>query len=95
MSHITYKQSQDLERGTCTEEPEFYALIMAAMRRADTDNLEKLKAAWPGVWTELEQRYNAPGGYLSMEEAMKIGGFEENEVAGLPWAREGWPSDSY
>ncbi len=45
----------------------FYALIQAAMRTADTDNLEKLKEAWPEVWRELQDRYNAPDGYLPGE----------------------------
>jgi len=46
----------------------FYALIMAAMRRADTENLAKLQAVWPDVWAELDARYNAPGGLLAGEE---------------------------
>jgi len=43
----------------------FYSLIQAAMRQADTDNLEKLKAAWPQVWKELQARYKASGGTLA------------------------------
>lgn len=46
----------------------FYALVMAAMRQADTENLAKLRAAWPEVWAELEQRYHAPGGVLPGDE---------------------------
>jgi hypothetical protein len=42
----------------------FEALIMAAMRGADTTNLALLREAWPDVWNELEARYNAPGGVL-------------------------------
>lgn len=42
----------------------FYALIMAAMRQADTDNAERLRRCWPDVWQELHARYNAPGGIL-------------------------------
>ena len=42
----------------------YYAIIMAAMRGADTDNAAKLRAAWPDVWAELQERYNAPGGVL-------------------------------
>jgi len=37
---------------------------VAAMRKADTPNTAKLKAAWPDVWAELDARYNAPGGVL-------------------------------
>lgn len=46
----------------------FYALIQAAMREADTDNLAKLKEAFPGVWEDLRARYHAPGGYLPGEQ---------------------------
>jgi hypothetical protein len=46
----------------------FYALIMAAMRQADTDNFEKLKTAFPETYRELHDRYNAPGGLLPEEK---------------------------
>lgn len=42
----------------------FYGLVMAAMRRADTDNAEKLRRAFPQVWDELQARYHAPGGII-------------------------------
>lgn len=42
----------------------FYALIMAAMMRADTPNLIKLQAAYPEIWKEAMARYHAPGGRL-------------------------------
>jgi hypothetical protein len=45
----------------------FYALVMAAMRQADEDNLLKLRKAFPGVWRELRERYDAPGGRLRGE----------------------------
>ncbi len=61
MSHYDYIESQSLYRVP------FHALIMAAMRKADTPNLEQLKAAWPETWSELEARYHAPGGYLPTE----------------------------
>ena len=48
----------------------FYALVMAAARRADTTNLAKLRRAWPEVVAELETRYNAPGGLLPGEAVM-------------------------
>ena len=48
-------------------DPPFYALIMAAIHGADTDNTEKLKAAWPEVWAETFARYHAPGGALDGE----------------------------
>ena len=46
------------------DSPPFYALIMAAMRGADSSNTVRLRAAFPDVWDELSARYNAPGGVL-------------------------------
>jgi hypothetical protein len=46
----------------------FYTLLMAAMREADTDNLNKLQRAFPEVLNELQARYNAPGGKLEGEK---------------------------
>lgn len=53
---------------------EFYGLIQACMRLADTSNLEKLKSAWPGVYDDLVKRYNAPGGLLAGESVEDKGG---------------------
>lgn len=47
----------------------FYALIMAAMRGADEENLRRLKLGFPDVWAELNARYHAPGGLLPGEIA--------------------------
>ena len=49
------------------EDYPFYALIMAAMRQADTSNFNALVVAFPGVHIELTGRYNAPGGFLPGE----------------------------
>jgi len=57
VSLFDYQASQEL----AAQDVPFYALIMAAMRRADSDNIELLREAWPGVWSELMARYNAPG----------------------------------
>ena len=62
MSQYDYERSKEISR-----EP-FYAIIMAAMRNADTDNLNMLKRSWPSVWDELQKRYNAPGGCLTYDE---------------------------
>lgn len=48
--------------------PPFYALIMAAMLKADDVNLLKLKVMWPHIWEELEKRYHARGGQLPGDE---------------------------
>lgn len=45
------------------DEP-FYALIMAAMLRADTDNTTALRTAFPQLYREVQLRYHAPGGLL-------------------------------
>lgn len=42
----------------------FYALIATAMRKADSDNIEKLKKAFPETGRLLQLRYNAPAGVL-------------------------------
>jgi hypothetical protein len=49
-------------------DPSFYALIQAAMRKADSENLEMLKGCWPETLNELLKRYNAPGGILPEEK---------------------------
>lgn len=55
MSWCDYEQS----RLIWLADPPFYALIMAAMRGADTHSLDKLRVAFPHVWDELSARYNA------------------------------------
>lgn len=45
----------------------FYALIQAAMRQANSCNIEKLKEAFPDVWAELKAGYNALGGKLERD----------------------------
>ena len=56
MSYYDYR----IGVGITIQDYPFYALIQAAMRQADTDNLEKLKIAFPEVWKEFEARYKAP-----------------------------------
>ena len=60
MSLYAYRKSLQLTK----DDPPFYALLMAAMRQADTDNLKLLRDAFPGVWDEFVARYHAPGGLL-------------------------------
>jgi hypothetical protein len=45
-------------------EGDFYPLLMAAMRCADSENAAQLRLAFPDVWAELQARYNAPGGVI-------------------------------
>ena len=42
----------------------FYALIMAAMVKADNTNRYLLRYAFPDIWDEYRARCNAPGGVL-------------------------------
>jgi hypothetical protein len=64
VSHHDYNASKAL----AALDPPFYALVMAAMRGADTRNAEKLRRAFPETWDELQARYNAPGGLLPGEK---------------------------
>lgn len=63
MSLYDYKESQVIE----SKDYPFYALIMAAMRKADSTNQAILQQAYPRLWRELVDRYNAPGGVLSSD----------------------------
>ena len=64
MSFYSYQESIKLSE----HEYNFYALIMAAMRKADSINIIKLKRKWPDTWKELQRRDNAPGGLLPEEK---------------------------
>lgn len=63
MSFFDYQASRQL----AAMDAPFDALIMAAMRRADSINAAKLRGMWPDVWLELQARYDAPGGLLTNE----------------------------
>ncbi len=63
MSRYDYEVSKAI----MADDPPFYAVIMAAMRGADTRNAALLQEAFPDVWYELQARYNAPGGMLAGE----------------------------
>jgi hypothetical protein len=65
MSRIDYHLAVDLKNADVP----FYALVMAAMMRADSDNIEILKTGWPEVWREVQARWKAPGGALTGEVA--------------------------
>ena len=64
MSHYDYT----ISRAISAQDPSFYALVMAAMRQADTTNAALLREAFPQTWDELQARYNAPGGLLAGED---------------------------
>lgn len=63
MSHFDYQASKQI---AALDAP-FAALIMAAYRKADTDNAIWLEQSFPNICRELRDRYNAPGGWLPGE----------------------------
>ena len=63
MSLYDYKTSAEIS----AKDYPFYALIMAAMRQADDDNMRKLKLGFQDIWEELYMRYHAPGGILESD----------------------------
>jgi hypothetical protein len=67
MSLHSYQVSLELMR----EDPPFSAFIMAAMRKADSDNIIKLQLAFPEIWDELTERYWTPGGLIASEGGVK------------------------
>lgn len=64
MSLYDYRRSLQLN---IQGEP-FYALVMAAMRQADTDNLALLREAFPETFAELVARIDARNGVLPGDE---------------------------
>lgn len=60
MSLYDYQESLEIS----SNDPAFYALIMSAMRKADSTNIEKLRAAFPKIYAELLMRYNASFGVV-------------------------------
>lgn len=88
MSLHDYEASREMGH---TDQP-FYGLIMAAMRRADDDNLAVLVGAWPEVYDELDRRYNARGGLLPGEHSkdgllrrLEDGSYEERANPSGRW----------
>ena len=65
MSYDEYVKGREL----LLNDPPFYALIQAAMRKADSGNTVKLRQAFPEIWLELNARHRASDGKLPGEEA--------------------------
>jgi hypothetical protein len=63
MSRYDYMKSREI----AAKSYPFYALLMATMREADSDNIQKLRSVFPEVWDELYERYNSPEGKLGGE----------------------------
>ncbi len=66
MSRFDYEQSKKIAAQDYT----FYALIMAAMRQADSENVIRLQTMFPDTWDEFSRRWNAPGGVLEGEKQL-------------------------
>jgi len=69
MSHYDYARS--IQIAIAIQNEPFAALIMAAMRQADTRNAERLMHAFPEIWDELWERVEAPDGVLPGEPAYR------------------------
>lgn len=72
----------------------FYAALAYLIQKADSDNLERIRRAWPGEVTRMQERHNAPGGAITEDEkalaqkvmdAGKMNGFGEVEEEYLKW----------
>ncbi len=68
MCSVGYYDYQ-ISRQISATDPPFFALIMAAMRKADTHNAALLQSAFPFVYRELMDRQNAPDGMLTTDGA--------------------------
>jgi hypothetical protein len=63
LDYFEYRAASALKR----DDLPFYALIAAAMWRADSFNAATLRASFPQVWDDLQARYLAPGGVLDSD----------------------------
>ena len=60
MSLYDYQVSKQISM----QDDPFAALIMAALRQAGTQNAATLRAAFPEIASELQARYDTPGGLV-------------------------------
>ncbi len=70
MSLYDYEMSREIS----ATDPPFAALIMAAMRKADTQNTYWLRRGFPEIHKELAQRYISAGGLLDGEQSDRARG---------------------
>lgn len=61
---IDYLESQQIS----AKDPSFAALVFALIRKADTENMEKIRLTWPDLHDEMIERYHAPGGAITEGE---------------------------
>jgi hypothetical protein len=69
VSHYSYVESQRLANADAP----FDSYIMAALRKADSINFELLAEAFPVIRAELQERYDAPGGYIKSDKPPRPG----------------------
>lgn len=50
------------------EDLPFYAALAYLICKADDRNLERIRRAWPGEVTRMQERYNAPAGAITDDE---------------------------
>jgi hypothetical protein len=56
--------SYHYSRKLLKDDPPFESLIFAAIRKSDSDNMERLQLAFPELVREMQARYNGPGGVI-------------------------------
>ena len=85
MSLYDYEKSKEISKG----DPSFASLIMAAIRKADTNNTFILGNAFPEIFAELTKRYNSPSGLLDGDQiTVEIDGKKYQKIfrkGGLKW----------
>jgi hypothetical protein len=75
VSLFDYRQSIEIAKLN----PSFAAIIMAAIRQADSFNLVSLRCTFPELFEEMHQRYHAPGGILPTDPEYEEEGKENEE----------------
>ncbi len=68
MSLYDYHYSEKLSR----QDPPMDALLMAAIRKADSTNLARIEAGFPELVAEMKARYNAPLGVIPEDGAVDV-----------------------
>jgi hypothetical protein len=63
LDYFEWQAARELHR----QDVPFYALIAAALWKADTGNAERLREAFPDTCATAQARYNAPGGLLDID----------------------------
>lgn len=63
-SILDYQESLRLSK----HDPSFSALIFSLIRKADSNNLEKIAREWPELLDEFKKRYKSFGGALDEDE---------------------------